>query len=297
LILSGNFLSMLFHISHRTNYSYNRPVFLEPHVLRLRPRSDGTQQLIRFGMRIAPEPAGLTPCSDLAGNATVQTWYEGTTDSLEVVTDFELETLRSNPFDYILTQSAAKSLPLSYAGDFDASLSVYRSGAGIHDSVIRFAASVAEQADWQTLPFLAALTSRIQESCEQIIREEGEPQPPEVSLEKEHGSCRDLTVLFMAACRSQGIAARFVSGYQEGDPDQEKRYLHAWAEVYLPGGGWRGYDPSLGLAVADRHIALAAAAVPALAVPVSGSFRGTGTLASMHAEIDIRTDSGERQKR
>lgn len=280
---------MLFQITHRTIYSYSREVFLEPHIIRLQPRSDGTQRLIRFEMRIAPQPAGQTPSSDLAGNATVQTWFESTTSSLEIVTEFELETLRSNPFDYIFTDASAKSLPLKYAGDVADSLSVYLTRAGIHDSVVRFAASIAEKADRQTLPFLLALTNQIQESCEQIIREEGEPEPAEVTLTQKRGSCRDLTVLFIAACRSQGIAARFVSGYQEGDPDQEKRYLHAWAEVYMPGGGWRGYDPSLGLAVADRHIALAAAAVPALAAPVSGSFRGTGASATMHATIKIET--------
>ena len=84
------------------------------------------------------------------------------------------------------------------------------------------------------------------------------------------GSCRDYAVLFMEVCRAMGIPARFVSGYQEGDTEQESRDLHAWAEVYLPGAGWRGYDPTLGLVVSDRHIPLAASAIPSYASAIEG---------------------------
>lgn len=99
----------------------------------------------------------------------------------------------------------------------------------------------------------------------------------------------------MDACRAVGLGARFVSGYQEGDPEQERRDLHAWAEVYLPGGGWRGYDPTHGLAVADRHVALAAGMRPALAAPITGTFRGTG--ASSRMQTDIKINVSDRAKR
>jgi transglutaminase-like putative cysteine protease len=88
-------------------------------------------------------------------------------------------------------------------------------------------------------------------------------------------------------CRLQGIAARFVSGYQEGDQNAGERFMHAWAEVYIPGGGWRGYDPTHGLAVADRHIAVAAAADARFAAPIEGIIRGTGATSSIEAEIKI----------
>ncbi len=121
-----------------------------------------------------------------------------------------------------------------------------------------------------------------------MIREHGAPRPGEDTLARKEGSCRDLTLLFIEACRSLGIAARFVSGYHAGAPDQGPRYLHAWAEVYLPGAGWRGYDPSHGLAVAQQHVAIAAAATPQLAAPVSGKVRGDDFTSSLEAQIDIQ---------
>ena len=106
------------------------------------------------------------------------------------------------------------------------------------------------------------------------------------------GACRDLTVLFMECCRSLGLAARFVSGYQEGDKGTDRRYMHAWAEVYLPGGGWRGFDPTHGIAVTDRHVAVASGPTPATAAPISGTFRGTGAIARMEAALRIEVTDG-----
>ncbi|MGB7934938.1 MAG: transglutaminase-like domain-containing protein [Gammaproteobacteria bacterium] len=105
----------------------------------------------------------------------------------------------------------------------------------------------------------------------------GPPQPPEVTLDRGRGACRDLAVLFITMCRLQGIAARFVSGYQaRAETEHPRRYLHAWPEVYLPGGGWRGYDPGHGDAVAG-------------AAPIEGSFYGAGASSSLEYELNIKT--------
>lgn len=280
---------MLFVVKHATEYSYSRPVFLEPHVFRLRPRSDGTQQLIRFKIQIEPQPAGMTECTDLGGNATLYAWFADTTETMRVSTTFKIATLRSNPFDYIVTYPSAETLPVEYADEIKPVLAAYRLASGLPESVRRFAATIAAEADRKTSSFLAVLARRIFDTCKYIIREEGDPQPAEITLSSGRGSCRDLAVLFIEACRSQGIASRFVSGYHKGGPRRGKRYLHAWAEVYLPGGGWRGYDPSHGLAVSDQHIVLAVGYVPALATPVTGRFRGAEVSARMRADIAIRT--------
>ena len=122
-----------------------------------------------------------------------------------------------------------------------------------------------------------------------IVRHEGEPQPPLVTLTQGQGACRDYTVLFLEVCRIVGLAGRFVSGYFGGEPENEERHLHAWAEVYLTNAGWRGYDSMFGLAVADQHIALAAGATPSLAAPTTGTFRGTGVSYRMTTAISMNT--------
>jgi transglutaminase-like putative cysteine protease len=106
-----------------------------------------------------------------------------------------------------------------------------------------------------------------------------------------------MAMLFIAACRSQGLAARFVSGYSiHHPPEVTEQELHAWAEVYLPGGGWRGYDPSLGLAVADGHVALVSAPDHQLAAPVSGSYRGTGVQAQLSYQVKISSTEVQTQQ-
>ena len=134
---------------------------------------------------------------------------------------------------------------------------------------------------------ISSLTSFIFENFKHELREEGPAQEPDETLSRKKGSCRDFVVLFTEAARSMGFAARFVSGYTEGDLSLMQNHLHAWAEVYLPGGGWRGYDPTLGLAVADRHVVVSSGATPLEAAPVTGSFRGTGAEAIMGYEISI----------
>jgi transglutaminase-like putative cysteine protease len=155
--------------------------------------------------------------------------------------------------------------------------------------VAEFAATIAAGVNGQILPFLSELSRKIHQEIDMPIREVGQPLPAEQTLREKRGACRDASVLFMECCRSQGIAARFVSGYQEGDNEAERRYMHAWAEVYLPGGGWRGYDPTHGLAIADRHIAVAASARPEMAAPTRGTFRGTGAASRMHTDLKIHT--------
>lgn len=134
------------------------------------------------------------------------------------------------------------------------------------------------------------LNARLHRQIRHEIRDSGQPPAPEITLRRGRGACRDLTVLFMAACRSQGLAARFVSGYQKGDGNRPRRYMHAWPEIYLPGGGWRGFDPTLGLAVADQHVAVAAAARPEAAAPLEGHFHGA-TTSTLEAEVRIDVDA------
>jgi len=281
---------MRFAIDHLTRYEYSRAVFLEPHTIRLRPRSDGFQRLIRYQLDVNPKPAVLSEALDAEGNAVAHAWFSDATESLELRVSFEAETLKANPFDYLVIDPALQPLPLAYEQrDLLLLAACLDSPPSVDGPVSRFARSVADGVSGQLLPFLSQLSRQIHQQIEVPIRELGEPMPAERTLRERRGACRDVSVLFMACCRSLGIAARFVSGYQQGDSDAERRYMHAWAEVYIPGGGWRGYDPTHGLAIADDHVALAASARPELAAPTSGSFRGTGATSRMHTELTIRT--------
>jgi transglutaminase-like putative cysteine protease len=277
---------VLFQITHKSLYTYSRPAFLEPQTVRLRPRSDAAQSLISFEIDIQPAPAGSSQSLDLDGNVVTHAWFEGLTQSLTITTRSKVDTQRDNPFDYMLTEPGAELLPMSYAEPVAPFLKPYQAhGSG--DVIERFAKSIADQSDNQTMRFLTALNSEIYGGFRQVIREHGGPRRAEETLALKEGSCRDLTMLFIEACRCLGIAARFVSGYHSEAPKEGPRYLHAWPEVYLPGAGWRGYDPSQALAVAEQHVAIAAAATPQLAAPVSGNVRGNDVTSSLEAEIEI----------
>jgi transglutaminase-like putative cysteine protease len=278
---------MRISLEHSTFYRYDAPVFVEPHTIRLRPRADASQRLLSYSLRIVPAPAGIAECLDQDGNAATQAWFAGEVSELALHSSFELETLRENPFDYILPASRLFTVPLVYGEPLASALTPYTTPADSAE-LKQFAHSVAAECGWRTLDFLSALTGELYQRSTHIVRDEGSPLPPEETLRGRTGSCRDLAVLFCAACRSLGIPARFVSGYDCGAGILEHAYMHAWAEVYLEGGGWRGYDPSRGLAVSGSHVAVAAAADPRLAAPVTGTFRGKAA-ADMQFQISVDT--------
>lgn len=263
-----------YRIIHNTRYQYAQPVQLGTHILRLQPRVDGSQQLHYFTCEIAPSPRKTIHWLDLEGNVCCQVWFPDTeVTTLTIATQCDVETLRSNPFDY-LTDDWAITTPIDYPQSVQRLVAPYLMAPYAENPpVIDWAQQQLHQAGGNVGVFLTGLTQSIYKNCTYEIRDHGPPWPAGVVLSEQRGTCRDFTVLFMAACRAVGLAARFVSGYQQGDTEQTTRDLHAWPEVYVPGGGWRGFDPTLGLAVADGHIALAAAADPAQAATVIGKLQ------------------------
>jgi transglutaminase-like putative cysteine protease len=277
-------------VTHFTQYRYGGLVFPQPHTVRLRPREDGAQHVLRYALEISPEPAGRSACLDQDGNVVVEAWFDHPIAELAVTSSFEIETLRENPFDFHLASPELGQLPLAYADPLRSAVAPYVGSSAPAPAVWDLASSVLRATDGQTLPFLSALNQRLFEALRHTIRDEGPPLAPEATLEQGEGSCRDLALLFCAVCRGMGIPARFVSGYEREAATHEKAHMHAWAEVYLAGGGWRGYDPSQGLAVYSAHVAVAAAADPLLAAPISGSFRGSAR-AEMAFTIEMQVGS------
>jgi len=277
---------MLLEGSHRTTYEYSAPVFIEPHVIRLRPRSDSRQAVHMFSVKTSPEPDGMTEGIDVYGNDVVWAWFSGTHSSLDITTTFVVETLHENPYDFIVPTLEAAQIPPVYPETDRPGLTPYMTPTDA--SARELAQEIADSVDGEFVLFLPELASRIHATHETIIRPEGDPLPPAVTMASLQGSCRDFAWLFVEACRTMGIAARFVSGYAAGDP-AERQELHAWGAAYVPGAGWRGYDPTLGLAVTDAHVTLAAAATPLGAAPVEGRFRGSGVRAELKSAIELRT--------
>jgi transglutaminase-like putative cysteine protease len=280
----------MYQISHITTYTYDRPVILAPHVIRLRPRSDVAQRLCQFSLTVSPNPHGISELVDLDGNSIIKVWFkEVETTSLSIQTLSQVETFRTNPFDYLL-EPWATQLPLDYPISLSRQLHAYLGGQ-FADRLDPIATQLAQElwqfAEGNTLAFLSELNQRIYTTCKYAIRETGTPFPPGITWSQQIGSCRDVAVLFIEVCRAIGLAARFVSGYQEGDADSGDRHLHAWAEVYLPGAGWRGYDPTHGLAVAAGYVALVASASAQSAAPVEGTLK-SGAQATLNYQLLIQ---------
>jgi len=281
---------MLFHVRHALHYAYERPVFLEPITLRLTPRHDPSQRLLRHTLQVREDPSGSSRVLEPDGTDARVLWFDDLRDSLSIEVDMVVETLRENPFDWIVTEKAARCLPVSYMEGESASLGPCLGTTPISESVRAWARQLAETVDHSSTDFMMHLADTIHHGFHHVGRPDGDPQTPEETLAGRTGACRDTAMLYVEACRSLGMAARFVSGYSMHHPPEVSEHeLHAWAEVYLPGGGWRGYDPSLGLAVADGHVVLAAAPDHRLAAPVSGRYRGTGVASTMRYTVELRT--------
>jgi transglutaminase-like putative cysteine protease len=277
-----------FDVVHETRYTYTMPVSLGPHVLRLRPREDGAQRILSFSIELSPQPSLLSNSVDAEGNAVIHAWFLGTTDLLRITSSFSAEVLRANPFDYVPDLTFGR-LPATYGDSLARMLAPYRDPPTTPE-VIDFARSVAARAEGRPLAFLDALNYVIHHEFARAVRDDGGPARSAVeTLRTGTGACRDLTVLFIEAARSLGFAARFVSGYRRGDLSRPDRHLHAWPEVFIPGGGWRGWDPVEGLAVADAHVALAAAARQADTMPVEGTFYGTDATSKLFYRLQIQT--------
>jgi transglutaminase-like putative cysteine protease len=277
-------------VTHSTRYLYDSPVLLEPHIFRLRPRANSAQRLLEFELAITPLPAGTTECLDQDGTIAVNAWFSAPTTEMKVDSRFTVEMLRSNPFDYILPDHVLH-LPLWYSNLVSIALAPYRMDAHVSESVKQFAREAAANSNSNALSFLTGLSWQIFHNFRRLFRPHVPPWSSWETLDRREGSCRDLAVLFCDACRVMGLAARFVSGYEWASARVQEAYMHAWAEVYLPGIGWRGYDPARGIAVSNGHVAVAAGFDHDLASPVAGWFSG-GAGSRMDTEIVLQVENG-----
>ena len=278
---------MTLTIEHELDYQYSNAVFLEPHYLYLHPKRSSLLTLISHEIEITPQPSTIAKNLDSSDNIQYILFFKDTTPSLNIKVKSVVETTEFNPLSFLYHPFESSSLPVKYSNDLEKILSPYLVKDGITTLIDQTARQLAASVNWNTTAFLTALNAYIHQFSYEV-REDGLPHTPETTLLGRNGSCRDYSVLFMAICRTLGIASRFVSGYYYVESENENRiqYLHAWVEVYLPGGGWRGFDPTQNCLVSGNHVPVGTSAIPQMVTPISGTFRGSA-VSAFEAKVRI----------
>ena len=272
---------MIARIQHKLRYDYSESVTLDPHILYLHPRKSALLTVQDFQLNIQPSPVQISKNLDPEGNIQNILFFKESTSFLSIEVNAIVETTEFNPFDFVYFPFESKSLPITYSRSYQKTLGPYLGLEGVTPHVEQMARQIASGVRYSTSDYLSALNEFIFSKFAYEIREEGNPNTPDFTLTNRKGSCRDYAVLFSALCRAMGLATRFVSGYYIGvapvDVPNQTHHLHAWVEVYLPGGGWRGYDPTQHEVVSGNHIPLAASCLPEEITPVLGSYRGAAS--------------------
>ncbi|MGV3660298.1 MAG: transglutaminase family protein [Prosthecobacter sp.] len=282
------------HILHKTTYRYNEPVTFGLHRLVLRPREGHSLTVIRHQLTIVPK-ARLFWLTDLYGNNVALAEINEPSDTLEITNDAVIERLSwaDDAAPTRKSRPSAISLPVSYPqmelpvvqGYLEP---VYQDD---HPAVAAWVAALPkERAGVTALETVEHMGRSIYTTIKYKRREEPGVQTPAGTLTLGTGSCRDMAVLMIEACRALGIAARFASGYLDTTASAAGRgATHAWADVYLPDSGWIGYDPTIGEFVSRKHITLGVSAHPRGVMPVSGIYSGPpGSYQGMQVAVSVK---------
>ncbi|MFM1886717.1 MAG: hypothetical protein RL026_1874 [Pseudomonadota bacterium] len=274
---------MSIHVAlrHVTHYHYDRPVSLGPQVVRLRPAPHSRTRILAYSMEVAPGGHFINWQQDPQGNYLARLVFPEKVTELRVAIDLVAEMAVLNPFDFFLAPHAL-DFPVAYSPTETLELASFLRIDAPGPQLAQYLAGI-DRRPQPTTDFIVALNRRLAGDIRYLIRLEPGVQSPERTLELRSGSCRDSALLLMTVCRHLGLAARFVSGYLiqlaadvkplEGPAGTDRDFtdLHAWCEVYLPGAGWIGLDPTSGLLAGEGHIPLACSPEPASAAPVSGA--------------------------
>lgn len=274
-------------IRHFTQYSYGHDVFLEPHYLRFRPRSVSYLKLIDFTLDVLPMPEGSSSQADPENNRVEFCWFSGMHSTMEVRAESVVELTPFNPFEFLLYPAQFTRFPYRYPTDMMPVLQNALAHLRLEKDLLLFQEKLAKESDYQTIPFLQALTQAIHNRTTLELREKGTPYTPEKTFRNQGGSCRDLAWMQLQLLRMSGFATRFMSGYLYLETEDPEFELHAWLEVYLPGAGWIGLDPSHGIFTDHHYMPVAASVQHENTMPVTGTVRGDAK-ALLKTELDIR---------
>ncbi|MHB8765501.1 MAG: transglutaminase family protein [Deferrisomatales bacterium] len=298
-------------LNHRTTYRYDRRVALSPHVLRLRPAPHCRTPILAYSLKVQPEEHFLNWQQDPFGNFLARFVFPEATDELSIEVELVAELTVVNPFDFFV-EEYAKDFPFAYEPVLARDLAPYLEVREQGPKLTAWLASV-DRSPRNVVDFLVSLNQRLQGEIGYTVRLEPGVQTCEQTLERGTGSCRDSGWLLVQILRHLGLAARFASGYLvqltadepaldgPSGPAADFTDLHAWAEVFVPGAGWIGLDPTSGLFAGEGHIPLACTPDPESAAPVTGltgvcetTFAYANTVRRIHEDPRVtRPYSGE----
>ncbi|MDD2343909.1 MAG: transglutaminase family protein, partial [Tolumonas sp.] len=267
-------------IQHKTTYEFDRFINVSPHILRLRPAPHSRTHIHGYSLKVHPENHFINWQQDPFGNYQARLVFPEKTQKLE----FEVEVIADmtviNPFDFFI-EKYAETFPFDYDRALKDELAPYLKISEDGPELKKWLSDITKT-ETRIVDFLVQLNCRLANEIEYGIRMEPGVQTCKETLTLKKGSCRDTAWLLVQIFRHLGLAARFVSGYLvqltadikaldgPSGPEQDFTDLHAWCEVYLPGAGWVGLDPTSGLFAGEGHIPLACTAEPASAAPISG---------------------------
>ncbi len=267
---------MRIRIQHRTTYRYSEKVAFSPHRIRLRPREGHDVKIEDSLLTITPAHR-VQWLRDVHGNSIAVVHFSELASELTISSDMTLQHFEVNPFDFYLEPEAVRYPFLYDAETFLAVSSLAQPAYPEDDYQLRawLGQFVQPGQSIDTLVLLQSMNASISRQFRYAMRYEEGVQSPGKTLASGTGTCRDYATFFIEACRCLGLAARFVSGYiLAGTAPGSEGSTHAWAEVYLPGAGWKGFDPTLATLTTSQHVSVAVARVPEGASPISGSYLG-----------------------
>ncbi len=265
---------------HKTDYTYDRKIQLGPQVIRLRPAPHCRTPILSYNQTVSPDDHWINWQQDPFSNYLSRLNFHEKTDHFSIVVDLVAEMVTINPFDFFL-EEYAREYPFNYSSEVRKDLGPFLQKDCAGSKFTAYLSRISRKKE-NTIDFLVRVNQDLQQTIRYNIRMEPNVQACEETLTKQSGSCRDSAWLLVNILRHLGLAARFVSGYLiqltadvkslEGPsgPEQDFTDLHAWVEVFLPGAGWVGLDPTSGLLAGEGHIPLACTPFPQSAAPVTG---------------------------
>ncbi len=266
-------------LRHVTRYRYERPVQLGPQLVRLRPAPHARSTILSYALTVEPANASIHWHQDPHANYQARLVFPDKTQEFTLTVDLAVELVAFNPFGFLL-EPGAETFPFRYTPALSQALAPYLTALPLTPGLAAYLGRI-DRTPRPSVAFVVDLNRQLRADVQYLKRAEPGVQAPDDTLARASGSCRDSSWLLVQLLRHLGLAARFVSGYlieltAGTQTPADSTELHAWCEVYLPGAGWLGLDPTSGLVAGEGHIPLACTPDPASAAPVEGLLERTG---------------------